>query len=120
MAENYPRILAQRPGGALLVALDATTGCVYDPAQRVTYPRLPLAALLAQPYWERYHGHGQELRGWTPPPAPPSPTQPTTQPPATPIINMDEDPDNANWLRILAQRRKDKANEDRFPWLNDL
>lgn len=26
-----------------------------------------------------------------------------------PVINLDEDPHNANWLRILAQRRADEA-----------
>jgi hypothetical protein len=60
-----------------------------------------------------------------------SPTGQEPPKPAKPVIDLDADPHNANWLRILAQRRKDKAehakyeakyeaNEDRFPWLNDL
>lgn len=26
-----------------------------------------------------------------------------------PVINIDDDPDNANWLRILAKRREEEA-----------
>lgn len=78
---TFPHILAQRPGGALLVALDARYGCVYMADARVVYPRLPLASLLAQPYWQPYHGHdhghGQELRAWPGPP-------PTLHTPASP------------------------------------
>lgn len=77
---SYPRILGQRPGGALLVALDAQTGCVYEPATRVVYPRLPLASLLAQPYWQTYHGHGQELRDW-PGPLPQTQSHALKEPP---------------------------------------
>jgi len=29
--------------------------------------------------------------------------------PSLPIINIDEDPDNANWLRILAQRKTEDS-----------
>lgn len=61
---RYPSIAAQRPGGALLIALDAQTGCVYEPQTRSVYPRLPLASLFAQPYWQPYHGHGEELGDW--------------------------------------------------------
>lgn len=75
MSETYPRILARRADGALLVALDASIGCVYDPRQRRVYPRFALVSLLNQPYWRRYHGDGAELRDWPGPP-PPLPTFP--------------------------------------------
>lgn len=64
----FPRILAQRPGGALLVALDERSGCVYEPHSKVAYPRLPLASLLAQPYWHAYHGDSRVLHDWPGPP----------------------------------------------------
>lgn len=80
---TYPRIIGQRPGGALLVALDAQSGCVYEPAQRIVYPRLPLASLMAQPYWRPYHGHGAELRDW---PGPPLAQAPAPPPPVIPPI----------------------------------
>jgi hypothetical protein len=41
------------------------------------------------------------------------PHEPATEPleqPERPVIDLDADPHNANWLRILAQRRKDKAD----------
>lgn len=28
-----------------------------------------------------------------------------------PVINLDEDPDNANWIRIIAARRKEAKGE---------
>ena len=30
----------------------------------------------------------------------------------TPIINLDDDPDNANWLRILARRRQQREQQE--------
>lgn len=81
MAEmTYPRIFGRRLDGALLVALDARSGCVYDSAARIVYPRLALASLLAQPYWQPYHGRNEELRDWPGPPQAQAPAPTMTLP----------------------------------------
>lgn len=77
--QPFPHIIAQRLDGALLVALDAQTGCIYEPDRRIVYPRMGLATLMAQPYWQRYQGPHDALNGWPGPPLassaflPPSP-----------------------------------------------
>lgn len=61
---TYPHVLAQRPDGALLVALNAKTGCIYHPARKIVYPQFGLVSLLARPYWQAYSGSQDVLRDW--------------------------------------------------------